>query len=323
MPDDLHETTARDLARAWANPCRAYTDALGLDLRLEDAALADDEPVELDGLAFHGVKRDVLGGDLMGRDADTIADRLQRSGQLPPGDLADVYVGRAMRAVGDVADRVRSHGETQPLALHVPCPEGRWRVDASVVYSPEAGALRQRPGRLRGTDLLNAWTGHLALCADLSVEGVRRTTIHGTDASAVLGPLAPDEARMLLQFMVRGALAFRHVPPPLFARASYEHASRRRGGWEREWRGKVLSQEAWKPMRMGRAVAEDTPEQFAMLHPDVRKAFDGQYETFNDLGDPAIALCYRRRAPLDTMTKSFDRWSRLLWGPVLSALEDE
>ncbi|MEL6715355.1 MAG: hypothetical protein AAFP86_16370, partial [Planctomycetota bacterium] len=322
LPDGTHETTARDLARAWANPCRAYTDALGLDLRLEDAALADDEPVELDGLAFHGVKRDVLTGDLLGRDAEAIADRLQRSGQLPPGDLADVYVGRAMRAVGDVAERVRCHGETEPLALHVACPDEHWRVDAAIAYAPEAGALRQRPGRLRGADLLSAWTEHLALCADETVDGVRRTVVHGTDGSAVLGPLAPEEARMLLQFLVRGALAFRHIPPPLFARASYEHASRRRGSWEREWRAKILAQEAWKPMRMGRAVAPDTEEHFAVLHPDVRKAFDGMYETVTDFGDPAVALCYRRRAPLDTMTKSFDRWSRLLWGPVLSALED-
>ena len=91
---------------------------------------------------------------------------------------------------------------------------------------------------------------------------------------------------------------------------------------KREYRAKVLAQEAWEPLRMGRAVATDTPEHSALLHPDVRKAFDGPYEAFNDLADPAIALCYRRRAPLETMTKSFDRWSRLLWGPVLSALED-
>ncbi|OZC01816.1 exodeoxyribonuclease V subunit gamma [Rubricoccus marinus] len=323
LPEETHETTAAALARAWSNPCRAHTDALGLDLRLEDAALADDEPVELDGLAFHGVKRDVLDGDLLGRDAPTIADRLQRSGQLPPGDLADVYVGRAMRAVGDVADHVRSHGETEKRALHVACPEGRWRVDASVDYAPEAGALRWRPGKLRGTDLLFAWADHLALCADETVDGVRRTVVHGTDASAAFGPLAEDEARALLQFLIRGAIAFQHVPPPLFARASYDHARQRRGSWEHDFRRKILAQEAWKPMRMGRSVALDTPEQFAVLKPDVRKAFDGQYETFCDITDPAVALCYRRRAPLDTMTASFDRWSRLLWGPVFSAMEDE
>ena len=277
----------------------------------------------MDGLAFHGVKRDVLSGDLLGRDAETIADRLQRSGQLPPGDLADVYVGRAMRAVGDVADRVRAHGETTKRALHVACPEGRWRVDASVTYAPDLGALRQRPGKLRGTDLLAAWTDHLALCADETVEGVRRTVTHGTDASAAFGPLAPDEARMLLQFLIRGALAFRHVPPPLFARASYDHARQRRGSWEHGERRTLIAQEAWKPLRMGRAVALDSPERYVLLKPDVRKAFDGPYEAFNDLSDPAVALCYRRRAPLDTMTASFDRWSRLLWGPVFSALEDE
>ena len=242
---------------------------------------------------------------------------------FPPGDLAHVYVGRAMRAVGDVAERVRCHGETAPLALHV--DGGPWRVDGSVAYCASGGALRQRPGRLRGTDLLLAWTDHLALCADETVDGIRRTVVHATDGSAVFGAIPPEEARALLQFLVRGALAFRHVPPPLFARASYEHARARRGSWLFEQRQRVVAAEArgWVPLRIGRTVAPDGPERFAHLSNDVHKAFGGQYESFTDLDDPAVALCYRRRAPLETMTASFDRWARLLWGPVLSALEDE
>ena len=79
------ETTLDELARAWTNPSRYHCAHLGLTLRLDEATLEDDEPVVLDGLAFHGVKTLVLDGLLKGEAEDDIIARLVRSGQLPPG----------------------------------------------------------------------------------------------------------------------------------------------------------------------------------------------------------------------------------------------
>ena len=192
-----------------------------------------------------------------------------------------------------------------------------------MAYHPERGAIRQRPGAVRGTHLVRAYVEHLALCADPAVTGARRTVIHGTDGETAFGPVPAHEARALLQFMVRGALAFRAVPPPLFERASHAHAEALAGrGWAHSRRAGIVEQEAWTPLRMGRCVAPDAPDRFANVKPKTVAAYSGQYENWKDLDDPAVALCYRRRDPLHSMSFAFDLWARLLWGPVFAAMED-
>lgn len=311
------ETTVDELARAWTNPCRYHCDVLGLDLRLEDAALEDDEPVALDGLGFHGVKRVVLDALLAGADEAEIAERLRRSGLLPPGTLGDVYVSRAVGAVRGLAERVLAHGPTE--AAPVTASGDVWTVSGAVQLG-EPGALRYRPASVKPKDLVRGWVEHLALCADGAGD---RTLVLGERDSAAFRTVPPDQARAVLQFLVRGMLLFRQVPPPLFEKASFEQARPQRGKWA-EAHAQVLASEAagWRPVRVGRAVAADGDADAPYVQADALKKFDGRYEDFSDTTDPAVALCYRRREPLRTMAGSFDRWARMLWGPLLAHRDD-
>ena len=313
------ETTVDELARAWTNPSRYHCAHLGLSLRLDDAALDDDEPVVLDGLAFHGVKTLVLDGLLAGESEDAIVARLARSGQLPPGALGEVYVARAFGAVRALADQVLAHGVTRPLAVRA---EGAvWQVEGAV-QAADAGALRFRPASVKAKDLIRGWIDHVALCAD---EGphARRTVVLGETGSAAFREVPRPEAQALAQFLVRGMLLFREVPPPLFEKASYEQARMQRATWQETFE-KVVAMEAsgWRPVRVGRSVALDGPDDHTTVHPDAHKMFDGRYEDHADVRDPAVALCYRRREPLREMAGSFDRWARMLWGPLLAHRED-
>ena len=312
------ETTIDELARAWTNPSRYHCAHLGLSLRLDEAALDDDEPVVLDGLAFHGVKALVLEGLLAGQSEDAIVARLVRSGQLPPGVLGEVYVSRAFGAVHPLAERVLAHGATRPLAVRA---EGAvWHVEGAV-QAADAGALRFRPASVKAKDLIRGWIDHVALCADGGVRG--RTVVLGETGSAAFREVPQHEARAVVQFLVRGMLLFREVPPPLFEKASYEQARMQRGTWQETF-DKVVALEAsgWRPVRVGRSVALDGPDDSPSIHQDAHKMFDGRYEDYSDIKDPAVALCYRRREPLREMAGSFDRWARMLWGPLLAHRED-
>ena len=320
-PDEAYATTTEALARAWINPSRAHCAALQVDLRLTDDALEDDEPVVLDGLAFHGVKADVLAGLLAGEDEDAVVARLVRSGRLPPGALAEVYLSRAFGSVREIAERVRAHGATTAVALDV--SHGPWRVEATVEASPDAGALRFRPGRVGPKDLVRGWVDHLALCAS-DADVPRRTLVVGDGAASAFAEVPQAEARAVLQFLVRGAELFKSVPPPLFERASHAQAAAQRATWRRTHEQIVALESAgWKPLRVGRAVASDAPTVDApFIQGDARKLFDGRYEDRPDMRDPAVALCYRRRAPLRDMAGAFDRWARMLWGPLLAHRDD-
>ena len=75
-------------------------------------------------------------------------------------------------------------------------------------------------------------------------------------------------------------------------------------------------------MRVGRSVAADGDDGAPFVQGEARKKYDGRYEDFCDTADPAVALCYRRQEPLSTMAGSFDRWSRMLWGPLLAHREE-
>ncbi len=182
------ETTLDELARAWTNPSRYHCDWLGLSLRLEDAALEDDEPVVLDGLAFHGVKALVLEGLLAGEDEDAIVARLVRSGRLPPGTLGDVYVSRAFGAVADLAARVTAHGPTERVPL---TPRGDvWSVSGAVQLGAP-GVLRYRPASVKGKDLVRGWIEHVALCADEAAPGARQTVVLGESGASVFRAVPP------------------------------------------------------------------------------------------------------------------------------------
>ncbi|GAB5533977.1 MAG: exodeoxyribonuclease V subunit gamma [Rubricoccaceae bacterium] len=318
-PTEPVETTLDELARAWTNPSRYHCAHLGLTLRLDEATLEDDEPVVLDGLAFHGVKSLVLHGLLTGEAEEDIIARLIRSGQLPPGVLGEVYVSRAFAAVRDLADRIEAHGLTEPVPLRV--ESDVWTVDGTVMAST-AGVLRFRPASVKGKDLIKGWIDHLALCA-VDSSPARTTTVLGEGGGSVFQDIPEDQARAVLQFLVRGMLLFRHVPPPLFEKASYEQARAQRGKWA-ETHEKVVAAESsgWRPVRVGRSVAADGTDDPPFIQRDALKMYDGRYEDFSDTTDPAVALCYRRREPLREMAGSFDRWSRMLWGPLLAHRED-
>ena len=324
--DACVETTLDELRRAWRSPCRYHCDHLGLGLRLEEAGLADDEPVDLDALGRFHAKSDVLAGVVGGHAEADVLERLALSGRMPPGEIGDALAREVVLAAGDLATRIRAHGDTEAVPVAVDGPGGAWRVEGVLTLSPEHGVLRARPAKVKGKDLLGGWIDHLALCAS-GLDAPRRTVVAGEDAAWAFEAIEPEPARLLLQFLVRGMLAFRQIPPPLFEKASYAYADwfrdKKKSGWLAAQRDLILGMEerGFHPVRLGRMTVDfpkDEPNAYALKA--ARRKYDGTFEDFSDLKtDAAVALCYRQRNPFDDAPGAFDRWARMLWGPLFSS----
>ncbi len=327
-PEAPVETTLGELARAWRSPCRYHCDWLGLGLRLDDAGLQDDEPVDLDALGRFQAKTAVLDGVIAERGDEALRARLRLSGQFPPGEIGEALAGEVLAAVGDLAARMRAHGDTEAVPVVVAAPSGEWRVEGALTLSRTEGVLRARPAKVKGKDLLGGWIDHLALCAQDGFEGVpRRTVVAGEDTAWAFEAVDRDEARLLIQFLVRGMLAFRQLPPPLFEKASHEYAATFMNRKSElailaKQREKILGRESkgFLPLRLDRmteCLPNDKHNDYALKQ--ASKKYDSPYEKFSDVRtDAAVALCYRQRRPLQDTPGVFDRWARLLWGPVFT-----
>ena len=328
----LAETTLDALADAWAHPVRAYCAAAGLRPNLADADLRDDAPAELDALDLYAVKNGLLALLTGGSTVDDAYAALRGTGVLPPGALGRAWFDRAHGLVADVAVRAGEHGAARSVPVAVEAVA--WRISGTLRLTA-SGGLRVRASRVGPKDLVRGWTDHLALCAkdaagDAVFDGCggRRTAVVGQDRTATFAPVAPDDARGLLQALVRGALAFSHVPVPLFEHASHAYAQAMWKSRRPEMTAGVrtlLDAEAagWRPVRVGRAF--DAPRAgsaaFAPALDAARKAYDDPYAPTCDASDAYVALCYRHQSPADAYPDALDRWARLLWAPLLNSLE--
>ena len=328
------ETTLDALADAWTHPVRAFCSAAGLRPNLADADLRDDAPAELDALDLYAVKDGLLALLTAGSTVDDAHAALRGTGVLPPGALGRAWFDRAHGLVADVAARAGEHGPARRVALTADAPA--WRVSGTLTLAM-GGALRVRASRVGPRDLVRGWVDHLALCAQTADgDGVsdgyagRRTVVVGQDRTAAFAPVAPDDARALLQALVRGALAFAHVPVPLFQHASHAYAqamwTMRRPEMEASVRTLLDAEAAgWRPVRVGRAF--DAPRSGSAAYAPAlalaRAAFADPYAPACDADDPYVALCYRNQSPADAFPDALDCWARLLWAPLMNSLESE
>ena len=315
LPEDdpATEVTLDDLAEAWTNPSRhVVRRRLRVALDLDNDAVRDDEPVALDALGRYAVRAAVLEGVLDGLADDAIAGRLLRSGLLPGGAPGPAWLRQAREAVAPVADAVRQWGPREPLAVAVDVDGGR--VVGTVAHTGPAGALRFRPGGVRPRDLVAAWVDHLAVSAGRPAT----TTVLGTRDGAHFGPVPADDARMLLQALVRGYRTIRTSAPPLFEKASFAYADKLSGADRAAWLDRILARE-----RAAAGLGDGSDHRGVPAVNDyalrrAREGFRGRFGMTNDgdRDDPHVALATRGRDPFADEAKAVHAWAACLWAPL-------
>ena len=323
LPGAAVETTLDALASAWAHPSRAYCSARGLRPDLADAEVRDDAPAELDALDLYAVKDGLLALLTSGAAPGEAYEALRGTGVLPPGALGRAWFDHAHGLVAAVAERAGEVGVTSVVPVTVETEA--WRVGGRLAVA-EGGALRIRASRVGPKDLVRGWVDHLALCASGLAPG--RTVVVGQDKSVAFGSLEAGLAQAYLQALVRGALAFEHVPVPLFEHASHAYAealwTQRQPDMRRSAENLAQAEAAgWRPVRVGQSFAPSRPE--AAAHPGAltvaAKAYSDPYAPRCDAADPYVALCYRHQSPTEAFPDALDRWARLLWAPLMVSIE--
>ncbi len=312
LPDDepSHTVTLADLADAWTNPSRhVVRRRLRVALDLDDDAVHDDEPVALDGLGRYAVRAAILDAVLDGLPDDEVAERLLRSGLLPGGAPGPAWLRQAREAVVPVADAVRQWGPREPLAVAIDVDGGR--VVGTVAHAGPTGALRFRAGSVRPKDLVAAWVDHLAVSAGR----VATTTSLGTRDTCHFAPVPADDARMLLQALVRGYRAIRQSAPPLFERASYAYGDKLSGSARAAWLDRILARE-YAATGTGDGAHNGVPDinDWAVGH--ARKKFEGGFGQTGDRDDAHVALATRGRDPFADEAKAVHAWAACLWAPL-------
>jgi exodeoxyribonuclease V gamma subunit len=243
-PEALRDVPLARLERFLRHPVRHFV-GTRLQVELREAAEQEDEELfEPDGLTRYGLGARVVAGALAGRPATR--GELSAEGLLPHGAFADLVLQEAAARAAPLAERLAPLEGRRPepalLDLVVEVAGGPLRLAGPVpdLY-PDLGVVRWRPGRLRGEDLLALWAVHLAWCA-CDAPGARRSSLHGTEASFVLAPVAPEAARGALAELLAWYWEGLHRPLPVLPRASHALAEALAAGRDPE----RAARQAWE-----------------------------------------------------------------------------
>ncbi|MGH8273288.1 MAG: exodeoxyribonuclease V subunit gamma [Gammaproteobacteria bacterium] len=166
-----HVVTLDELTRAFANPARAFQQALGIATYSEESLLEDDEPFALDGLGRWTVRDALLSrwrehGDNF--DPQLCRTEFAARGWLPLGEAGRLAFEAAVGEVGQIVVAVRGLVGTEvPEAQDIDLVLGDWQLRGRIndVY-PKSGFMFARAGKLRPKYRLAAWLRHLALGAN-------------------------------------------------------------------------------------------------------------------------------------------------------------
>lgn len=175
--------TLDELARAFANPARAFQLALGIATRRDETRLDDDEPFALDGLGRWQVRDALLARWLAeggGFDPRACRAEFQARGLLPLGEAGRIaYEAVAAETAGLVEAVQGLVGGNAPETWEVELAAGGWQVRGCIpeIY-PNVGMVRARAGKVRARDRLEIWINHLAFLALLRTRPIPMHDTH-------------------------------------------------------------------------------------------------------------------------------------------------
>ncbi len=163
-----HVVTIDELTRAFANPARAFQQALGIATHTDESMLKDDEPFALDGLGKWTVRDALLARWLEhGESFDSQSCRAEFAarGWLPLGVAGHLAYENAVEETRQIVTAVHETvGNANPEVRDIDLALDDWQLRGRIpdVY-PGVGFVFARAGKLRAKYRMAAWLRHLAL----------------------------------------------------------------------------------------------------------------------------------------------------------------
>ena len=181
LPNEASLVSLDDLCRFVKQPAEYLLKRrLGLSLRVEEAALSDEESFGLDFESESRLGQSVV--DLLERGAarEAVIDHAMRHPYAPPGSLGRIAATElAHQAERFVERRRRARGHTAlpplPVTLEL---EGSVLAGVLDGLNP-SGMIRSRFGRGGDRDRIDGWVRHLALCVASPNDVAHRTQFIG------------------------------------------------------------------------------------------------------------------------------------------------
>ena len=237
-----------DLVAFFANPARSFLrERLGVRLELDDLALDDEEPFELDGLERFRLQVDIWGQMQAGVEPERGAALLRGSGRLPQAGLGRIVHEQAREEVEPLEALLAPYlGALRARPRSVDFELGEFRVTGAIEHvGPNDGApggnesrgldadgtgphtmVWWRMGRLRARDRIEVWLWQLAWMAaghgPLEAVVVSRTRDRKSWQSAAFAP--PEDARERLRRWLDAWWRGQSVPLRVFPETSFAYA---------------------------------------------------------------------------------------------------
>lgn len=211
-----------ELLRFYRQPARYFLNRrLKVWFELEEAAIEDSEPFELDGLQHYQLKALLLDAHLTEGDSEIRRERLQLTGLLPQGWFGSLLLEDLDGEMGKLAARLRpwvaaNEADKQAVEIDIALAQGQLQ---GWIDTQKGRALVVKPGSFNGKDLLLAWIQHL--CLSLSC-APGDTLLFDAKQSLRLPRLAADEARPWLAALVALWTLGMKRPLPFFPSTAWE-----------------------------------------------------------------------------------------------------
>ncbi len=222
--DSWRFVSLNQLIGFFSHPARYLAEQrLGIYFENMPATIDSREPFALNGLDAWSVKQQLLAGRMQDLDAAQIQPIIDASGVLPQGEFADLLFSQQLSVVDDFAallKPLKSAVHAEPLAVEIECAE--FTVTGQLTGLSAAGLLQYRMGKLRVTDLLRLWCGHLILNC-VQPEGISCQSRLLTEAGLMGFEPLPD-AHPLLADLLAIYWQGLHQPLPLLPKTSFAYA---------------------------------------------------------------------------------------------------
>jgi exodeoxyribonuclease V gamma subunit len=293
---EWHQLTLDELARFFRNPSRyLLTRRMDIGLSYEPDELLDQEPFTLDSTGRRAIAARLLPRLVENPDDPSALGLLAAGTELPDGNVGEFERRSEFASLREFAARVHRHTRAPILAprhsaILLDVGAERWRLDAAFSDLRSNGLVRWKYARerdvdaLRAAEALDAWLGHLALCADPPAAVSLRTTAIARNGTWVFRK--PEDPRAILAELLAIYRQGLMEPVHFFPRSS------------------------WKYCQEGYRISMARKEWRA-----------DEYRIFAESADPAYALAFRGQP--EPLGDEFQRLASAVYDPLIAHVEKE